>query len=76
MSFAGKVSIVRHLLAVASGSQPACLFPNHLAHTLFFPAAAKDGLTEPIFARPRCEFELANERRLNPHDYVSCRQPG
>jgi hypothetical protein len=76
MSFVGKVSIVRHLLAVASGSQPACLFPNHLAHTLVFPAAAKDGLTEPIFARPLCEFELANERRLNPNDYVSCRQPG
>jgi hypothetical protein len=28
MSFVGKVSIVRHLLAVASGSQPACLFPE------------------------------------------------
>ena len=63
MSFVGKVSIVRHLLAVASGSQPACLFPNHLAHTL-------DGPTEPIFARPLCEFELANERRLNPNNYV------
>jgi len=76
MSFVGKVSIVRHLLAVASGSQLACLFPNHLAHTLVFPVAEKDGLTEPIFARPLCEFELANERRLNPNNYFSCRQPG
>jgi hypothetical protein len=44
----------------------ACLLSHHLIRILVFPETEKHRLAQSIIPRPLLEFDLANNRRLDP----------